>query len=321
MDAQIFDTGKEKPTMAALPAVIIAVALILFIGLVLTVLTFTVSSPAASYNYEAQKVVSPSGLSREMVHDFTWVLYPVFLISIFFFYNLAVKFVLMRKNEFGLMLALMGAVLLLVSLLSLFGMTSAFQHLEDQRFPLNLRIGWAVEFFTFAVVGAILSFIGNKLNDGKTPLIGTVGFLLLPAILVSTLFLAGIGLNDAIIYTAPTSRVPLSAIEFLGWMPTAALFLILAVLGGLVLKKKAGLKGLLPNVLPLKFVGGFYLVVALIAFIWGMNVVISSNFAVDAIFRWLAQSISFGALGTIAFLFAMKINRGAQGSIAKAKSK
>lgn len=319
MDTSVFDAEKQKQSMAGLPAVIIAVALVLFIGLVFTVLTFTVSSPSASYNYEAQKTVSASGVAREMVHDFAWVLYPVFLVSIFFFYNLSVKFVLMHKNEFGLMLALMGAVLLLVSLLSLFGMSSAFQHLDDPKFPMNLRIGWAVEFFTFAIVGAILSFVGNKLNDGKTPLIGTLGFLLLPAILVSALFLFGIGLNDAIIYTVPTSRVPLSAIELFGWLPTALAFLILAILGGLVLKKKAGLKGLLPNVLPLKFVGGFYLVIALIAFIWGMNVVISSNFAFDAIFRWLAQSISFGALGTIAFLVAMKISRGVQGPTVKSK--
>ncbi len=307
MASDIFDEEKQSVGgIGALPIIIVGVSILLLLGLVV-VLSLVSGMPAASYNYEAARNVSSGGPVKEMVHDFTWVLYPVFLFSIYFFYKLSTKLVLRRKNELGLMFSLMGAVLLLVAVLSLFGMSTAVQHLWDANFPTNLLIGWLVEFSVFAIAGLGLSFAGNKLNDGKTPLIGTLGFLVLPTLILSAFLLLAVGANDAIIYEPSETRIPLDTIELFGWLSTVVVFFVLSALSTKILKNTARVKSLASSILPLKLVSGLYLFAALIAFIWGMLIVVNENFAFRPIFVWLAQSLFFGVVGTGAFLLAMKL--------------
>jgi hypothetical protein len=226
------------------------------------------------------------------------------------------KFLKRSVSDLAAALSLMGAMLVFIGILSLFGIVPFIQFLSEGTTNFGVTYGWIIRVIGFLVVGVVLAVIGNKWNNGSTPFKAVVAFLAVPALFFSLLFLLGFGIRDFLFYELPyyyshREIIPLSPIERFGWIGGFVIFALLFLESVIYLKRNASPKALKPLISSLRIGGGIFLAIALISFIFGLTVLTTTATVptLEQIAKSLLEPITYGVIGAACFLVRRKLKK------------
>ena len=242
--------------------------------------------------------------------------------AVFFLIKFIKRYNMSSATDFGFGLSLIAGVLLLLAFLTLYELAPIIQEAlgETARTSFDTisyskanAFKTAGSFVFYIIAGFGLAFLGNRFNKGSTPVLGIFSILVVPMLLLATLFSFGMFVESGItmLLNPPQSTSFYQAAPSFNQMVSQIVlffvFLVLSVLLTAVLHVKAEKRVLYFPSLAFKIAGAGFLVSLLFGLI-GFSALLATDFQNTELMKtlalfgeWLIKVVFFAVMAFVMF--------------------